>query len=474
MPCPAPPDTLASVVVELPDSLDAVAALLRLQSLPGCVLFDSAMRHSELGRYSYVAADPFEWLTCDRRQDGFQQVADALKKCPANTLNGLPPFQGGAAGVFGYELCHALESLPEPRVNEFQLPAMAVGLYDVVLAFDHFAGRGWLVSQGLPAQDDHQRRTRAEARAQQFLRLLDSDPSPACSAKTSDCQTIVPNACCELPGRPGVVSDFSRDEYLHAVARAIDYIHAGDVFQVNLSQRLLARLTEPAIEYYLRLRETSPAPFGGYFDAGAFTLCSASPERFLRCDNRRVETRPIKGTRPRSADPQQDFRWAEELLRSEKDRAENTMIVDLVRNDLSRVCTDESVIVPTLCGLESYEQVHHLVSVVRGLLREGQSPVDLLRVAFPGGSVTGAPKVRAMEIIAELEPTTRGPYCGSLAYIGFDGAMDSSILIRTAIAAGGWLQMPAGGGVVADSDPANEYEETLHKAAGMLAALDPR
>jgi para-aminobenzoate synthetase component 1 len=274
-----------------------------------------------------------------------------------------------------------------------------------------------------------------------------------------------------FPGHRGVSSNFDRPGYLAAVRRAVEYIHAGDCFQVNLSQRLLCGATEPPLDLYARLRERNPAPFAGYFDLGDFVVLSASPERFLRIEDGLVQTRPIKGTRPRGATPEEDENRRAELLRSAKDRAENVMIVDLLRNDLGRVCAYGSVEVTALCQLETYRTVHHLVSEVRGRLRPGLGAVDLLRAAFPGGSVTGAPKVRAMEIIAELEPTARGPYCGALGYVGFDGAMDTNILIRTITAGKGWLQFPVGGGVVADSDPEAEYAETLHKAEGMLRAL---
>ena len=270
---------------------------------------------------------------------------------------------------------------------------------------------------------------------------------------------------------PELTSNFSREAYLEMVRRGVEYIYAGDVFQVNLAQRLLYPAREDAVSLYLRLRERNPAPFAAYFDLGDFQIVSASPERFLKVENRRVETRPIKGTRPRTGQLQADQRVAEELTASEKDRAENVMIVDLLRNDLSRVCRPESVVVSELCRLERYAFVQHLVSVVEGELADEFGPLDVLRAAFPGGSVTGAPKVRAMEIIAELEPTARGAYCGALGYIGFDGAMDTSILIRTITAGRGWWQFPVGGGIVAQSDPQREYEESWHKAEGLLRAI---
>jgi para-aminobenzoate synthetase component 1 len=255
------------------------------------------------------------------------------------------------------------------------------------------------------------------------------------------------------------------------VQRAIEYTHAGDCFQVNVAQRLLTPQEGRPINLYGRLRERNAAPFAGYFDLGDFAIVSASPERFLFVEGGEVETRPIKGTRPRGATPAEDRAHLAELRASTKDRAENVMIVDLLRNDLGRVCEYGSVRVEAVCRVETYRYVHHLVSEVRGRLRASLGPVNLLQAAFPGGSVTGAPKIRAMEIIAELEPTARGPYCGSLGYIGFDGTMDTNILIRTFTVGRGWVQFPVGGGIVADSTPHREYDETWHKAEGMLRAL---
>jgi para-aminobenzoate synthetase component 1 len=270
---------------------------------------------------------------------------------------------------------------------------------------------------------------------------------------------------------PGLTSNFSADAYREMVRRGVEYVHAGDVFQVNLSQRLLHAATIGSVDLYKRLRERNPAPYAGYLDLGDWQIVSASPECFLTLRDRQVETRPIKGTRGRSPHPVADLFLGDDLAASEKDVAENVMIVDLMRNDLSRVCTPESVHVAQLCRLESYAYVQHLVSVVRGELQSGITAIDLVRASFPGGSITGAPKVRAMEIIAELEPTPRGAYCGSLAYIGFDGQMDASILIRTITAGDGWWQIPVGGGIVAQSDPEEEYRETWHKARGLLKAI---
>ena len=443
------------------------------------LFLDSALSSSPLGRYSFVTADPFAWIRAhgkkvwidgdlQREGDPFAVLARLLAPHRLDALPGLPPFQGGAAGLFGYDLCHHLERLPSPRFDDFETPDLAIGLYDWVIAFDHEQRRAWLISTGLPETDPDRRRRRARQRLDRVRRLLTAASPPVANAPGSP---ITPAVLHPLPGLPGVYSSFNRDGFLEAIRRGIEYVHAGDCFQVNLAQRLLHRATLPPLELYRRLRERNPAPFAGYLDVGDFVIASASPERFARVSGGHIETRPIKGTRPRGATPAEDAASAAALLASAKDRAENVMIIDLLRNDLGRVCAYGSVRVDAVCRLESYRTVHHLVSEVIGRLRPGLGPIDLLRAAFPGGSVTGAPKVRAMQIIAELEPTARGPYCGSLGYIGFDGKMDTSILIRTFTAGKGWIQFPAGGGIVADSTPEGEYAETLHKAEGLLQAL---
>jgi len=483
-PTPAldPPRRAAAVpplVEELTPVPEPFAVARRLARLPHLVYFDSAANPAGLGRYSFLAAEPFGWLTARRQQvwlngrllgaaDPFAVLAEQLARWPVETLPGLPPFQGGAAGLLGYDLCHHIERLPRPRHDEFAVPDLAVGFYDWVIAFDHEQGRAWLIATGLPESEPARQRTRAEQRLRQVRRLLRA-AAPAAAPPTGPVAT--PAVHFPVPAVPGLASNFDRAGYLDTIRRAIEYVHAGDCFQVNIAQRLLWPAQTPALELYGRLRACNPAPFAGYFDLGEFAIASASPERFVRLDSGAVETRPIKGTRPRGPTPAEDAARIAELSNSAKDRAENVMIVDLLRNDLGRVCRYGSVRVEAVCRVETFQYVHHLVSVVRGQLRPGLGPVDLLRAAFPGGSVTGAPKVRAMEIIAELEPTARGPYCGSLGWIGFDGGMDTNILIRTFTQGKGWVQFPVGGGIVADSVPEQEYEETWHKARGLLRAL---
>jgi para-aminobenzoate synthetase component 1 len=467
----------APLVEELRPVPAAEEVFLRLCRLPLCVFFDSSLRDPVLGRYSFVAADPFEYLELPPHgNDALRILAARMENFSAAALPDLPPFQGGAAGLFSYDLGRQLERLPMPAVDEFRVPAMAVGLYDVVVAFDHAEDRAWLISHGWPEREPAQRRHRARRRLDDFRRrLLEQDGQAFAPQVRRDDSSALPREALapqhSLDGPPGLTSNFAAAGYLHTIERAIEYIRAGDVFQVNLAQRLLYPAGDDSIALYLRLRQRNPATFAAYFDLGPFQIVSASPERFLQVRGGEVEARPIKGTRRRSRWPEADLFAGSELQESEKDRAENVMIVDLLRNDLSRVCTADSVRVTQLCRLEIYEYVQHLVSAVRGRLRPGCSAIDLLRAAFPGGSVTGAPKVRAMEIIAELEPTARGAYCGCLGYLGFDGTLDTSILIRTITAGRGWWQFPVGGGIVAQSVPQREYEETWHKAEGLLQAL---
>ncbi|HMP04323.1 MAG TPA: aminodeoxychorismate synthase component I [Gemmatales bacterium] len=469
------------LVTPLPPGLEPTAAFARLRHLPHVVWFDSALRHPTLGRYSFLAADPLQWHSWPTASPAaWDAAADLIRSVPrlsaaelGPAADALPPFVGGVAGLFSYDLHRGLERIPPPQLDEFLNPVLALGVYDWTLAWDHKERRGWLISTGWrpgTGLDADWARERA-THVQDWL----SGSGPESKGEAQIDEPIVPPALPRIHAEvaPGVYSNFTAAEYTAAVQKTIDYIHAGDCFQVNLAQRLLAP-AQPATDLYERLRQQNPGTFAGYFDLGAFQVLSSSPERFLKVTpGGAVETRPIKGTRPRAADPTADETIIQALRQSPKDRAENVMIVDLLRNDLGRVCAYGSVRVADLCRVESYAAVHHLVSVVTGQLAPGALPHDLLRACFPGGSVTGAPKVRAMEIIAELEPTARGPYCGSLAYFSFTGALDANILIRTLTRGRGWLQFPVGGGIVADSTPQAEYAETMDKAAGLLRALTP-
>jgi para-aminobenzoate synthetase component 1 len=409
----------------------------------------------------------------------------------------LPPFQGGVAGYIGYDYGAVLERIPPARYDDLALPDVMLGFYDWVIAWDHQTGAAWIISLGLP-ECGVARGRRAKERLEMVAgRAADAGLSSRANARDLVRRSREPagkiprSARDDRPALPhrhaapaylvtstdaavaiGLRSTFTHRGYLDAVAKVREYIVAGDIFQANLSQRFQTSLREPPFELYRRLRRRNPAPFAAYLGFDEVTVLSASPERFLRLDHdHQVETRPIKGTRPRGLVPMHDAALGRALAESEKDRAENVMIVDLLRNDLSRVCRPGTVRVPELFALEQHPTVHHLVSTVVGELEPPADAVELVRAAFPGGSITGAPKVRAMEIIAELEPTHRGVYCGSIGYISASGAMDTSIVIRTFVAAGGALYFQAGGGIVADSDPELEYRETLDKVAGLIETL---
>jgi len=446
---------------------DPVAIFARFAATPYALFLDSALPDARLGRYAFIATDPFLTLTTKNGTitlqspgsaaqtfsgDPFEVLREQVARYPAATLPGLPPFQTGVAGYWGYDLSHHLERLPRPTRDDLNLPDLALGFYDRVIAFDQIERRAWVIVHGDSAS--------AEARLAELC---------ACLATPFEATNVVPSS--PFPLQP--ISNFTQAAYESAVQRVIDYIYAGDIYQANLAQRFQVELplAVAPFDLYQRLRYRNPAPFAAYFNFGEGVLASASPERFLRVNAGQVETRPIKGTRPRGATPAADEQLRTELAASEKDRAENLMIVDLMRNDLSRVCRDHSVTVPELCAVESYATVHHLVSTVLGVLRPGFDAIDLLRATFPGGSITGAPKIRAMEIIAELEPVQRGPYCGALGYLGFDGTLDTNIVIRTYVIRGSTLTFHVGGGIVADSDPGLEYNETLVKAKALIATL---
>jgi para-aminobenzoate synthetase component 1 len=455
------------MVLELEAAPSPVEACARFLDLPYPLLLESARPGTDVARYSFLAADP--WQVLRDGPDPFGTLATTLQQLRVERVPDLPRFQGGAAGYLGYDLCQVLERLPSPRFDDLGLPDLCLGLYDWTLAWDHVLGKTWLFSTGLPergAAAVRRAATRAEAVKERLAGPVRSSVSGTPPVRSARPPTH------PVPELAGLASTFSRPQFEAAVARTREYILAGDIFQANISQRLETLLADSPFELYRRLRERNPAPFAGYFDIGSAQVVSASPERFLLLTGDRVETRPIKGTSPRGLSPRHDAALGEALAESEKDRAENVMIVDLLRNDLSKVCRDGSVEVPELCRIERYATVHHLVSTVVGRLREGLGAVDLLRATWPGGSITGAPKVRAMEIIAELEPTRRGVYTGSLGYLSFGGDMDTSIAIRTFVVTGGRAYVQAGGGIVADSDPAREYDETLDKARGMAAALE--
>jgi para-aminobenzoate synthetase component 1 len=469
-------------VLPLPSELSPLAVFQRLKSQPYCCWLDSALIHEKRGSFSFLCADPVDTLEIQRAvADPLAKLERWMQSFQSLTVPDLPPFQGGVAGYFGYEFGRCYERVPLAKHDEFALPVAVLGLYDVVFAWDHSSGKGWILSQGFPESDSVTRRMeRAQSRARKFLQIATGALEPGSSSTSVYTSRVSVHATAHGLTAPqfetrlggGWLGNFDSDGYRKAVARAREYIHAGDIFQVNLSQRLLCPARCDSSELYEKLRTVNSAPFAAYFDFGQGQIVSASPERLLQVKQRWVETRPIKGTRKRTGNESLDRQVAHELHRSEKDRSENIMIVDLLRNDLSRVCDSESLLVTQLCQLEEYPYVMHLVSALQARLRDDVTVSDLFAAVFPGGSITGAPKVRAMEIIAELEPTVRGPYCGSIGYCSADGAMDWNILIRTLTSSRGWWQFQVGGGIVADSVPSQEEEETWTKAAGLIAAID--
>ncbi len=450
------------------------------------VWLDSASRNPETGRYSFVACQPFAVLRSFR---GHAEWVDAMGVRPAGTAVmdeldtaleawrveecDLPlPFCGGCAGFLGYELASEFETVPLGGPRDHGLPDLELAFYDVVVGWDHESERCFVISTGRPETGESGQR-RVRDRLDETLAWLEGGspadrPGPLNASTLRVSPAPDPVAGCQLPGMAWLSSTTTASEYAAAVECVIDKIRDGEAYQVNLSQRFAARCEADPLDLYHNLRRRSPAPFGALFRTQAGSILSTSPERFVRVDRSgRIETRPIKGTRPRGADTAEDRALAAELLASEKDRAENLMIVDLLRNDLSKICLPGSISVPELFKLESWATVHHLVSVITGQLRTGTSPGDVIRATFPSGSVTGAPKIRAMEIITDLEHVARGPYCGAIGYLAFDGQIDLSVAIRILVLAGGRATFHAGGGIVYDSDPEDEYHETLAKALAL-------
>ena len=481
----------------------------RLHGARGIVLLRSASFDAISGRYSFVAANPFLTFKSWGSQCEFTQHATRNTRTqfgnPWHLLDGLMsryelldevdlPFPlGGCFGYWGYELKNFTEpKLSRRAANDLELPDCHVGFYDSLVVFDHQLGKVCVISTGLNADG-----SRTDARLiaglqfwQGMLSLADEAKDhalPLPSPRQTGTTVRAANVSCgatnswrawEATGIEGegsnyssCTSNLSKQTFLTAVQRAQQYIRAGDIYQVNLSQRLTAAWASSGWDLFQRLAAMSPAPFSAYFDCGDFQVASSSPEQFLRMSGSHIVTRPIKGTRPRDNDPTRDAQLAYELQTSAKELAELVMITDLLRNDLGKVCEYGSVQVPELAKLEKFAQVQHLISTVEGRLRKDTSHFAALASTFPGGSITGAPKFRAMEIIDELESIARGPYCGCHGYLGFNRESQLSITIRTAVCKDGAAHFNVGAGIVADSVPEAEYEETLAKAAGFRAVL---
>jgi para-aminobenzoate synthetase component 1 len=433
----------------LPYHCDGRHWFSRVRPLGRAVWLDSAQPHSRRGRFDIISASPLA-VVDDGVDDPIAATRVALAatfdpNITADTPRDLP-FAGGAIGLFGYELGRRLEQLPLAPAHSPDFPSAQVGLYSWGIITDHLQQRSWLLI----------RPETPRALREQLLNLaVAATPAPTRFTLTQ-------------PWR----SDFDRDAYRRAFARLQSYIRDGDCYQVNLARRFHAGFEGDPFSAYLMLRETAAAPFSAYLDSPAGAVLCLSPERFIAADKRAIFTQPIKGTAARSPNPRQDAANADSLLASEKNRAENLMIVDLLRNDLGRSCEPGSIRVERLFELQSFATVHHLVSSIRGTLRADMHPLAALRNCFPGGSVTGAPKHRAMQIIDELEPRPRSVFCGAIGYMSLCGKMDTNITIRTLLAQRGHLYAWAGGGIVADSDCDEEFEETRSKIEPLLRALE--
>ncbi len=446
-------------IISLPYFKDSAKLFAPLANRLWSVFLDSGAPNSQYGRFDILAANPVCTLVTkgsvtDINQNGtvkqFTEDPFSLLKQQLGEyhpgIKGLP-FNGGAIGYFSYDLARRLERLPEVAGSSEKIPEMAIGIYQWAVIVDHQLKRSCLVGQEHSEID--------------WSELQEQFSSIQKITKTENFKVLA-----------NVASNMTRESYAKAFSKVKYYLREGDCYQVNLSQRFSVECSGDPWQAYLKLRELNAAPFASYLNIPGAQVLSSSPERFLQVTGNFVETRPIKGTRPRRKDLIENQFQIEQLRQSEKDRAENVMIVDLLRNDLSKTCKIGSVKVPRLFSVESYATVHHLVSTITGTLQKGKHSLDLLRSCFPGGSITGAPKIRAMEIIEELEPDRRGVYCGSIGYIGFDGNMDTNIAIRTMTYHQNKIYFSAGGGIVQDSILEEEYQESFDKAAALIEVIN--
>jgi para-aminobenzoate synthetase component I len=409
----------------------------RLKGQKALTLLESVQRHEHLGRYSFLAVNP------SARVSTLEEAALLLQEYARPHISALPPFQGGLAGFVSYDLGRELE--PKARIEKRTrlVPDIVLHAFHTVISFDHLQERAWIISD-------------TEGEADRLELLLKAKPGAFGVHRVS-----------------GFTSNMTRAQYESVVQRTVDYILDGDIFQANITQMLTADVPRDfdPFAFYKSLRDRNPATFQALLDYDEATIISSSPERLISFNGVTAEARPIKGTRRRDDDPSRDAALVTELLASRKDRAENVMIVDLLRNDLSRVSKPGTVRVPVLCGLESYANVHHLVSAVSGDLRDGLSQIDLFRAVFPGGSITGAPKIRAMEIIDELEAAPRGVYCGAIGYFGYSGHCDFNIAIRTVQISDAKAYVQGGCGITARSHAPSEYDESMVKVQRILEAF---
>lgn len=456
------------LIEEIKTGLNSFEIYCLFKDYPYSFFLDSGMDHEGLGKYSFIGFDPFivfkskneDIDIIEKREvksfkgNPFVELKELLSKYNMNYKSELP-FVGGAVGYFSYDLCHQIEKLPRTAVDDIDIPDCFLGLYDGVVIIDHRKNKVFVASLGI----------KDEAR-----RIVNSIIK---TINAGEEERININIDYE-ENKKNFKSNFTKENYIEALEKLKGYIKAGDIYQANLTQRFECTLDIRPYELYGKLRTINPAPFASFIDFGEGHIVSSSPERFIKISDRIVETRPIKGTRPRGKDSDEDTRNRKELLSSEKDKAELLMIVDLERNDLGRISKTGTVEVTELFHLEEYPTVYHLVSTVIGKMKDECDIIDVITSTFPGGSITGAPKIRAMEIIDELEPTQRNVYTGSIGYIGFNGEVDLNIVIRTILCKDEKAYFQVGGGIVWDSDPEMEYEETLHKAKALMMALNSK
>lgn len=453
------------IIKEIETTLGSFEIFTIFKDRKNSFFLDSGMDHEKLGRYSFIGFDPIETIkskngkvtiqcsgdTKEFMSNPFRELEKLLEKYKSSYSCSIP-FAGGAVGYLGYDLCHHVEKLPRTAVDDVDIPDMFFGIYDGVIAIDHLEKKAYAAALGV--KNDAQQ-------------IIDEIESAISDAEKNGVSIEMP----KVANSPAIESNFTKEDYLEALQKVKDYIRSGDIYQVNMTQRFSCKTELQPYDLYTRLRTINPAPFACYMDFDEGHILSSSPERFMQIRGKKAQTRPIKGTRPRGANAAEDEANRRELENSEKDKSELLMIVDLERNDLGKVCKTGSVKVTELFSIEEYPTVFHLVSTVEGELRDDVSALECIESAFPGGSITGAPKIRAMQVIDELEPTQRNIYTGSIGYIGFNDDADFNIVIRTILQKGENAYFQAGGGIVWDSDKEFEYEETLHKARALVKAL---
>ncbi len=440
----------------------------------GAIFLDSGRDHEGMGRYSVIAIYPFELLknkgktttietiqgdgsngvnnTITYSESPFDVLRDRLERYKLEYKSDLP-FIGGAVGFFGYDLCHHIEKVERTAIDDVSIPDMYLGFYNGAIIIDHKENSVYVTDAELNAG--------GKQRVDAIIGAI----------KTGELNPVIVEKNAH-DTRVEFTPNMDKETYLNSVRQIKEYIRTGDIYQANMTQRFTTELRDEPLELYKKLREINPAPFASYMDFGEGQIVSSSPERFLKVRDGHIETRPIKGTLPRGKTPEEDEALKIQLQNSKKDRSELLMIVDLERNDLSRVAKTGTVKVPELFVIESYATVHHLVSTVTAEMRDELSVVDLLEASFPGGSITGAPKIMAMKVIDELEPTQRNIYTGSIGYIDFNGNVDLNIVIRTIVCKDQKAYLQVGGGIVWDSDEYLEYDETLDKARALMNALN--